>query len=135
MAIRTIIEDGEGSVGDIADVKLTGDGKLSESAFNLVLGVLKAVLKRMNGGLTLGLAVTGHRAGNLDAQHITVLCPPTANQEFALPHGLGRTPVGYWSIEWDRAGAIYTSSKGSWSDSTMYLKCSVASATVALIVF
>ena len=135
MAMRTIIEDGTGIVGAISDIKLTDEGKLSEQAVTLLVSVVKSISQRLNGRLTLGTGVTGHRAGNMDGQWITVLTPGVANTEFTVPHGLGRLAVGYLVVDKDRAADIYSFDKGSWDSSIMILKCSVADATVNLWVF
>lgn len=135
MAQRDIIPDGEGALGDIPPITISEDGKLSETMVNTLSNALRGIIKAINGRLSMGNGLTGHRTGNLDGQWIDVLTPAVANTEFVVPHGLKRVPVAAVPLKKDRAVDIYDSSAGSWSDSLIYLKASVASATVKLWVF
>jgi len=138
MAKRTIIEDGLGSVGEIAATSLQA-GEITQTALVSVvadmLSVLRTMTRRLNGRLSRGSGITGHRTGNLDGQYIDVLTPSVADTEFGVPHGLGRLAVGYDVSQQDKAGSIYTSSIGSWNDEILFLKASAASMSLKLQVY
>lgn len=135
MAQRDLIADGEGALGDIPPITITDDGRLSETMVNTLSNGLRGIVKALNGRLSMGNGLTGHRTGNLSGQWIDVLTPAVANTEFVVPHGLQRVPVAAVPVKKDRAVDIYDSSAGSWNDTLIYLKASVASATVKLWVF
>jgi hypothetical protein len=44
-------------------------------------------------------------------------------------------PVGYLVVRSDKASRVYDSAVGSWTESIMYLKCDVATATIKLLVW
>lgn len=133
MAIRAKIQDGEGAVGQLPDIALQ-DGKLTEKQALTVSAKIQQIIGRLNNGLSLGTGQTAHQAGNLDAQYVDVLMGD-ADAEVAIPHGLGRRPIGYWVVRRDRACIIYDSSNGSWSSTLLYLRSDTASATIRLLVF
>jgi len=58
----------------------------------------------------------------------------TADTEFAVTHHLGRIPAGFLVTRIDKAGTVYDSAT-PWTNTTIYLKCSAASAVVTLRVF
>lgn len=66
----------------------------------------------------------------------SVSCSDTgsADAQFSVTHHLGRTPTGFLLTRIDKAGAVYDSG-AAWTDTTIYLKCSVASAVVTLRIF
>jgi hypothetical protein len=134
MAIRTMADEPEGMLGDLVPIVLH-QGKLSESAVGLISDTLRGIIKKLNGEVSLGSGTTGRRAGNLSAQYIDHITPSVVDTEFVLPHGLGRTPVGYAVVRRDRAGTVYDSSIGSWNDTLLYLKADVASMTIKLLVW
>lgn len=136
MAKRTIIEDGLGCIGDVPPITLDKKtGMISAETALMLSNTLRDFVSAYNGGISLGSGITAHRAGNLDAQYVDVLTPGVANTEFVVPHGLGRIAIGYDVVRKDRAADVYDSSTGSWTDELMYLRCSVASATVRLRIY
>ena len=134
MAIRDKIEDGVGAMGDIPPISIK-DGKISEQTAAYLSGALRSIISRFNTGLSFGSGDSGHKAGNFDAQYIDVFTPSIADEEFTIPHGLGRKPIGYDVVRRDKACIVYDSSGGSWGDDTMYLKCNTASATIKLRIY
>lgn len=134
MAKRTLIENGSGALGQMPDIRLTG-GKMSEETALTVSSKIQGIIAALNGGLSLGTGETGSKAGNIRAQYVDVLTPGSANAEFIVPHGLGVKPIGYAVVRKDRAVDVYDSSAGSWTDELLYLKASVASATVRLLIW
>ena len=70
----------------------------------------------------------------IDKRQFLNVTTSTANTEFAVDHGLGAIPNGYIVIGQDKAGDVYNSTT-AWTTSTIYLKASVATMTLRLIVF
>lgn len=71
---------------------------------------------------------------NVDCSIVDVADSGTANTEFTVTHNLGRIPTKYIVVRQDKAGSVYDSSTGSWTSTTMKLKCSAANAVLQLIV-
>ena len=80
----------------------------------------------LNGGLKF--------SDNFDAQIITVADTGTANAENTIAHTLKRVPTGFLVLNINKAGVMYDSGT-AWTASAIYLKCSVANATVKILVF
>lgn len=73
---------------------------------------------------------------NFDCRLVTVTTDATPDTETAVAHTLGKVPTGYILIGKDLAGDVYTSTGGTaWTTTNIYVKCTVASVTVKLIVF
>lgn len=134
MAIREIIPDKDAGMGDIPPIALV-DGKMSGPTATYLTSSIRSIIAKFNGGISFGNGGSGYRAGNIDAQYIDVFTPSVADTEFTVPHGLGRKPIGYDVVRRDKAGIVYDSSGGSWSPTTLYLKCSTASTTIKLRVY
>jgi hypothetical protein len=63
-----------------------------------------------------------------------IVTPGTANTEFTVQHNMGRVPIGYiWNV--DQACTVYDSRRANWTDQQLFLKCSVVSANLYLVVF
>lgn len=86
------------------------------------------------GWVGLGDGSDGSRAGSLDAFTQVVADTGSADTEFTVAHGLGRTPVGFIVVRIDRAGIVYDSGS-AWDGTNIKLKCSAANAAVTLIIF
>lgn len=134
MAIREVIPDVTAAMGDIPPIALS-EGKLSGATADYLSQSIRGIIAKFNGGISLGKGLSGWRAGNLDAQYIDVFTPATPDLEFAIPHGLGRKPIGYDVVRKDKAAIVYDSSGGSWGENILYLKCNVASVTIKLRVY
>lgn len=134
MAIRRMIRDTSGTVGQLPPINLK-EGKFTEKLALALGDKLQEIIDRLNNGLSLGSGSTAHQAGNLNAQYIDVLFPDVINTEIAIPHGLGRVPIGYQVVQRDRWAGVYNSSLGSWSDTTIYLKANTASGTIRLMIW
>lgn len=130
MAVRTLIDDSDSMIGESTTLTLI-DGKITENQALVLSNQIKDITDKINGGIGHGSGVDGHR-GNVDEQHVDVICPPVANTEFAVPHGLNRLPNGVVVIRKDRAVDVYDSSSGSWDETIIYLKATVASAQIRL---
>ena len=110
------------------------DGKITDAVAQQLYSDQLSLSKKLNGLISLGNSDNGTWAGNLDAQHITFLTPG-ANTEFVVSHGLDRIPRGYFAVRKDRAADLYDSRSDAWTVNTIYLKCSVASATIGIILY
>lgn len=71
---------------------------------------------------------------NLKCKIIDVADTGAANVEFTVNHYLGRKPVIY-IVNIDRNGVVYDSSRATWTDTIIKLKCSAANAVLKLVVF
>ena len=133
MAIRDIIPDGQSGLGDIPPIIVT-EGKISAQTAAYLSSAVRGIVNKINGRLSFGTGISSTGAGNFDAQYIDVYTPG-ADTEFAVPHGLGRKPIGYDVVRQDKACNVYDSSGGSWGFDTLYLKCDTANATIKLRVY
>lgn len=70
---------------------------------------------------------------NIFSQTVSVAFPATANTEYAISHSLGVIPAGYIVCKKSVAADIYDGST-AFDKKKIYLKCTVASATVTLII-
>lgn len=93
-----------------------------------------AVFRKLNGKLNVfGSAENGTQAGNLDAELLDVFFPD-ADTEVAIPHDLGRVPVGYIPIRFDRAARIYDSNNASWTEKVLYLRSDTAGVNAKFLI-
>jgi hypothetical protein len=86
----------------------------------------------------LGDAVRSNTSSNGLADGVLVdwVTPATPDTDFTVPHTLGKRPRGY-IVAWQSAAAsVYDdSNRGSWTASSIVLKCSEASVSVLLLIF
>ncbi len=71
---------------------------------------------------------------NIKCRIVDVADTGTAGVAFTVTHNLGVVPVAYIA-NIDRSGIVYDSSRATWTDTEMTLKCSVNNAALKLIVF
>ncbi len=116
--------------------KARPDGKLTDTELRAIWSALGALASTINGNLTFGAAEPGAFAGNFDAEPVVDFTfPSVADTEVAVPHLLRRVPIGYIPIMQDRAGTVYASSIGSWTESWIHLKCNAAGMVARLLLF
>lgn len=115
------------------DLSLT-EGATVEEAILEISSILQALVKLVNGNLSLGDSTLSGRAGNINAQHIPWFFK-AADTEYEIPHTLGRIPISVRTDLQDKAGSVYTSRFGSWGNDTIFLKASVADLTTTLLLF
>ena len=91
----------------------------------------------MNLGLTSrdGVIQNGDKAGNLSGTYVVYTSNGAANTEDAVPHSLGRVPVGYFAVRQDKASGEPYDSGTTFTNTTIYLKSPVASVAWTLLVF
>lgn len=92
----------------------------------------------INGGLDFGSSSQTdptQYTGNMDGQWANVTAPGTPDTEFAIPHTLGRTPSFYFYNS-DRAASLYQlpATGTAWTNTNIYVKCSVASAVLNVFI-
>lgn len=87
-----------------------------------------------NGVITLGSAADGTIAGKLNAKYQVVTSTGLADTEFTVTHQLGRTPVGFLLVKSNKATSVYDSGT-AWTDTSIFLKSSAATAEITLIIF
>jgi hypothetical protein len=128
------IENGVGLMAPSPVLKLEEDGSLSSIMLSLLNRFLQEIVRKIN-TLSLGDGSQGSRSGNLDGQYRDWISPSAANTQFSVPHGLDRVPVGYFVVRQDRAGDVYTSNEAGWGPSQIFLKTSVGSMEIRLLLF
>lgn len=70
---------------------------------------------------------------NFDSVFVTYTSNAIANTEDTVTHTLGKTPTGIIPVSLDKAAIIYKS--GSYTATSLLIKCNVASTTATLLVF
>lgn len=84
--------------------------------------------------IRFGIPTSGRNGENISGQFIQYTSNAIINTEDTIAHTIGSIPVGYLILWQDKAGSFYQSptSGTDWTNSAIYLKCSVASITVLL---
>lgn len=103
------------------------DIKNYDTDFNTVMSCLQ-------GRVRFGPGTSGNRGENMAGLFLTILTNAVANTETTFTHTLASIPVGYIVLGQDKAGSLYqlASTGTAWTNSTISLKCSVASVTFSL---
>ncbi len=127
-------DDSNSLIGGFPAFSETQD-KFTSLMAQAVTSAIRTLIGKVNGKISLGTGQPGTRAGNTDQAYWDVLTPSVADTEFVVRHDLGRVPVGYQVVRADRSVNIYDSSYGSWTNTLMFLKSSVASASVKLLIW
>ena len=70
----------------------------------------------------------------LDRRSFVDVVTPGADVEFSVEHGLGTVPLGYLVIGQNKAALTYNSTT-AWDIANIYLKTSVATVALRLMVF
>lgn len=81
-----------------------------------------------------GTIANDDKAGNISGVWVVFTSNASANTEDAVAHALGRVPLAIFAAIPDKAAAIYDSGT-AWTDTTIYVKSSVASVAWNLLVF
>ncbi len=71
---------------------------------------------------------------NFNAETLTIADSGAADSQNTVAHTLKRAPSGYLVLKINKAGAVYDSGT-TWTDTNIYLKCSVANCAITLLVF
>lgn len=134
MALKPVDEKGVGHLGPPPVLRLDSDGKISAIMLSALNKFLALVVSKIN-LLSFGDGSQGSRGGNTDSQWRDWVSPSAANTQFMVPHGLDRVPVGVFVGDQDRAGSVYSVNKAGWGPSQIFLKTSVGSMKLKLLVF
>jgi len=95
---------------------------------------LESPIEHPGGSAGLGDASDGSIAGLLNAIYQVYTSNVTPDTEDTIVHGLGRIPVGFLVVDKDKAGDIYDGGT-AWTDTNIYLKCSVATVAAVILVW
>ena len=85
------------------------------------------VVRTINGNLEFGINIKS-------SPPLSVQASGTANAEFTITHDLGFVPNGYIVVGKDQTCDVYDSRRSSWTTSQIFVKCTVASVHLVLIV-
>lgn len=72
---------------------------------------------------------------NIEGWKAFVTSPFTPNTEFAVPHGLGRVPIGFHVFQRSNQGVVYNSTGTPWNSSNIYLMETQGSNGLQLFIF
>lgn len=95
-----------------------------------VLKTLQDFFNRIVAILNRGITFTE----NVDCVLVSFTSNGTANTEDAVSHSLGKIPTGFIVYSLDKAAVVYTSGT-AWTSTTIYLKTSVLTTAVKIIIF
>lgn len=135
MAVPKLVTVGLPQVSAPAVLRADDEGKLPSQDIEAVNLYFRDLAQLLNGKLGLGFGTNFGRAGNLDAQWIHVPAQGTADAEFEVFHGLGRTPVGYLVALQTAAGSLYVSRFEAWTRTKALFKSSATGVEFRIIVF
>ncbi len=92
------------------------------------------VINCLNGRVRFGPGTSGNDGENIAGKFLTIVTNGVANTESTFTHNMGSIPVGYLVIGQDKAGSLYqlATTGTAWTNSTISLKCSVATVTFKL---
>lgn len=90
---------------------------------------LSVLFSCLQGRVRFGPGTSGNNGENIAGQFLTITTNGTPNAESTFSHTMGSIPVGYIIIGQDKAGSLYQLSNTgtAWTNTTISLKCSVAS--------
>lgn len=123
-----------GMIPDPPKLVPTEDGKWPMALISKLNTFLKDVITAINGRISLGDGFQASRSGNIDGQWIELTSPSVANTQFAVPHGLGRRPVGCTVWRRNDYGELKNSNVGGWDERRLYLKCNTGGVTYLILV-
>lgn len=95
---------------------------------------LEQVNKVLGGNVSFGTTTANtDRGRNINGWAATVVTPGAPDTEFAVPHGLGRIPIGFLVMSRSVSGNVYKSTT-AWTTTNIYLKDSAVSDTLVLFI-
>lgn len=86
------------------------------------------------GRVRFGNGTSGNDGENVSGQFLRITTNAVINTEDTFSHTIGAIPIGYIVLWQDKAGSIYQgpTTGTAWTNSNIYLKCSVASVSCLL---
>lgn len=133
MARRVRLPSVRGQIAQPLPIETDRDGKLTTQTVGQINAFMQAVTSAVNGHIGFGDGLQSQQAGNIDGQVIQVKTPATPDQEFTVPHGLERVPIGRIILGQDGPGQLYDSGRGGWGVDEVTFKCDAASVTFVLV--
>lgn len=134
MAREPIKDNGSGGVGRFPGIILSEEGNLTEQQAGWLASGIQTLFDAVNGNLSFGTGEHATRGGNFQAQWLDLYFK-TADSVVEFPHGLLRVPTDVFFGLPSAAANFYTFSRGSWTDSLIYLACDTSDVTVRALVF
>lgn len=104
---------------------------------NATVGRMNYALRRISkvtGNISFGLSNTDASKNIVGYWALNLVTPATANSQFSIAHSLGYVPIGFHVVNKNTSCDLYASGT-AWTSSEVFLKCTVASATVNLFIF
>lgn len=117
----------EGPVGFVEK-----EGRVPTSVLRSMHQVLTQVAALVSGRLGLGDGTHGSHSGRIDGQWLRTKTPPAPNTTFAVPHGLGRIPVGSAVYAKSAACDVYTAPTRDHDEQQLWLRATVADVDILL---
>ncbi len=112
-------------------------GIFRESEFQDQKTILKKILQVLSDWQFSIKSILDHGISfddNVDVSRVSIASHGTAGTEFAVTHGLGKAPSGYFVAGQTAAGSVYDGSTAN-DKTTLYLKSDVSAVTFRLIIF
>lgn len=93
-----------------------------DTDFNTIFNCLQGRVRFGNGN-------SGSTGENISGTWLTITTNAVANTETTFTHTMGSVPIGYQIVWQDKAGSLYQgpATGTAWTNTTISLKCSVAS--------
>ncbi len=110
------------------------DGQRERHALSTFLREASAVANNISFLDRNGAITNNAKAGNIDGMWIVYTSNGTADTEDTIAHELGRLPVGMFVGLPDKAAVVYAGTT-TWTLSNIYLRASVATVLVNILVF
>lgn len=100
---------------------------------NNLAGQSQQLARVLSGNTSYGTTMSNaDQQNNMNCFKATGTTPGSANTEFAIQHTLGRIPITIDAQDTNNGGLLYRSST-PWTKTTVYLKCTTASAAYNMI--
>jgi hypothetical protein len=132
MARRLRLPCSRSQVPQPLTIETDKEGRLTTQSVEAINTTLRALATAINGNLSLGDGTQSEHTGNLDGQTIRVKTPVTIGEEFAVPHGMGRVPIGRIVLGQDSFGSLYDSNRAGWGVDQVFFKCNQSAVTFLL---
>lgn len=132
MARPTLKDKGEGSLAPPGKIKLNDKGEI-EAASLLSLNAFVELVAQALTQLGFGDGTNYSKAGNFKFQTLTFTTPSVADTEKGIDHSLKRRPWGYLVVNQNKAGSLYRTNPGSWSETRVFFKSDATSMLVTII--
>lgn len=88
----------------------------------------------MSGNISFGATMQNQTPDqNLSVWKASGTTPGTANTDFTITHSLGRVPLTIVGQDTDNGGLLYRSSVTAWTETSVTLRCTTASAAYKVI--